>query len=251
MRNIARAFLDALMVTRTIPVDRCYHFRGFRYGGFGNNPYEDYVVGVARGEDLNVLRSSFADVLINRRPSTMDEALQLDLGGWPLWHYPWAPARPRTAIDHPADNPDVVCHYCAAGVLASHINREFGWLERALSSIRAEGYRPSRFGYIRCLELRSGDQSSYIVLDGNHRISALHALGRRVVEVKVSRFRQVRREDVHRWPRVRDGSMSPENALKIFDRYFAATNPPLPRTEPARLIADETPLWSIAAVDLA
>lgn len=228
---------------KTVRIQDCYHFRGFRYGGFGNNPYEDYIVGLANGEPLPRLRAAFARLMLEYRPRTMSEALDLDIGAWPAWQLPWNAWRrtPRPPIVDPRDNPDIVCHFCAAGVLASHINREFGWLEGAYATISARGYQPERFGYIRCIELIAPGRSAYLVLDGNHRLSALHAMGTRNVKVQTSSG--VRRDQAERWPAVRVGRHSLTEALRIFDRYFELDNRALKPMNSGQLIVDEAPRW--------
>ena len=247
--RVSSAVLRLSEIARVVPVNSCYHYRGFRYGGYRNNPYEDYIVGLAHKENIESLRWRFAEIVLGCRPKSISDALQLELGEWPLWEFPWSRAPgTRQSIADPKDNPDVMCHYCEKGVLASHINREFGWLEAAFESIRVTGYRPREYGFVRCVELLSvGKQSAFLVLDGNHRISALHALGAQSIEVKVARVQRVKRETVHRWPRVRDGSMSPSQALQVFDRYFRSDNPVLERMNRAELIADEVPLWETIA----
>lgn len=241
-----------LAATRRVAIDRCYHYRGFRYGGFGNNPYEDYIVGLARGDSVSRLRRTFADIILHCCPKDMSEALQLELGSMPLWHYPWHRRQPQRSISTatPHENPDVVCHYCDAGILASHINREFRWLHAAYENIRTKGYRPHEFGHIRCLELAAEAESSYLVLDGNHRLSALHALGKAEVTVKLLPLRRVRRQDASTWPMVRNGTVDLKTALRVFDRYFATSNPPLRRLRQATLIVDEPPLWPPTAAEL-
>lgn len=228
----------------TVRVDRCYHYRAFRYGGFGNNPYEDFVVALAAGEPVADVRAAFAKVVLTTAPRTMGEALQLELPGWPAWAYPWEAdaAMPATVVE-PADNPDIVSHFCAAGVLSSHINREFGWLERAFKALWAEGYRPDLYGHVICLELRAEERSSFVVLDGNHRISALYALGITELEVQVAKRRCIVRDEVDCWPAVASGARQRSDALAVFDRYFQEANPPYVCRAPSTLIADEPPAW--------
>ena len=175
----------------------------------------------------------------------MGAALQLAIKDWPLWEYPWArrPAQPGHQYKEVADNPDVMCHFPTNGVLASQINREFKWLEGAWKNISTNGYQPLRFDFVSCIELSADNGSSYLVLDGNHRISAMHALGLETVEVKLLPLRRVRRADATTWPRVRDGSMGLGDALRIFDRYFATRNPPLKAENPAALEVDERAEW--------
>lgn len=244
MRHLRSALWERIARRAEVPIDRCYHYRAFRYGGFGSNPYEDYQVGLVRGQDVKVLRNAFADVILNCRPRTMGEAIGIDLPDWPAWRFPWKrnPRRTIKAIEIPENNPDVVCHHCDAGILASHINREFQWLEMSIQSIRERGYKPCSYGYIQCIELSNGHCSSFLVVDGNHRLAALHALGNRTAEIMIWPS-PVRREDVDRWPDVRNGVRPREQALRLFDRYFSETNRPLPTKNPARLIVDEHPMW--------
>jgi hypothetical protein len=248
-RSLYAAAVRGIEARSVVQLHRCYHYRGFRYGGYGNNPYEDYILGLARGEDVACLRQRFADQMLNTRAQFMGEALQIDIRPWPLWEYPWArrPRHPRPVHNHPREMVDIVCDYCEAGVLSSQINREFGWLDGAWRNISAAGYQPKRYTFIRCRELRAREVSSFIVLDGNHRLSALHALGATSVEVQVNPLRKVERSNVANWPRVRDGSLSAPEALRIFDRYFAADNPILRRTPVATLITDELPQWTVDA----
>lgn len=250
MRSAARKLVVSVhgLLERqaVVPIDRCYHYRGYRYGGFGLNPYEDYILGLAAGRELLELRNTFARSMLNNAPRNMGEALGLQMDQVPPWEYPWDRA-PRTAwqpIRDPAMNPDIVCHHCPAGVLASHVNREFEWLEASFQSIRSNGYRPDSLGYIRCLCFVGDELMSFLILDGNHRISALHATGARHVSVKVVP-RTIRRSDAARWPRVIDGTYSIATALLVFDRYFAHSNPPLAHVNPTPLVIDEPPRWSV------
>jgi len=248
VRSVAKKVVSSVKSLRDrrtmVPIDRCYHFRGYRYGGFGFNPYEDYILGLAAGRELLDLRDTFAKAMLNNAPRSMGEALSLDMEEVPPWEFPWdpAPRAGRKPILDPAMNPDIVCHHCPTGVLASHVNREFAWLEASFDSIRSEGYKPESLGYIRCLSFVGDGLSSYLVLDGNHRISALHATGSTNVSVKVVP-RQIKRRHAARWPRVIDGTYSISTALRVFDRYFAHSNPPLACLNPTPLVIDEAPRW--------
>jgi hypothetical protein len=246
VRSLVRKARQIAAFRHTIPLDRCYHYRGFRYGGFGNNPYEDYILGLARGASVETLRHEFANAILTCRPRTFGEFLQLRISEQPPWLFPWTPSHhvvPPPIVE-PAQNPDIVCHSCEQGVLVSHINREFNWLERAYASIRAQGYLPDAHGYITCIELAGADESSYLVLDGNHRISALHASGMREVQIKQLIGSRVLRSEASRWSQVRNGTYSLSDALQVFDRYFARVNPALAPLHPTRLIVDEVPLWA-------
>lgn len=231
--------------TREVPVNACYHYRGFRYGGYGHNLYEDYILAVARGVGPQQRRSAFANAVLTCRPRTMGEMLHIELGEVPLWDFPWARKLGHriSPVADPEQNPDPICHYCERGILASHINREIVWLEAAMHNLRKVGYLPERFGFITAVELDGTARKSYIVTDGNHRLAALHALGHTSARVKVSSLSRIQRSAASRWPGVVDGRYTVPLALAVFDRYFAETNPPLQELHPTRLIVDEAPLW--------
>jgi hypothetical protein len=76
----------------------------------------------------------------------------------------------------------------------------------------------------------------FLVLDGNHRLSALSALQCKEVEVKQSRGTRVLRSDAASWPMVRNGSIGIEDALAIFDGYFSGVSRPLQLADPVSIV---------------
>src|SRR5688572_9387529 len=52
----------------SVPIDRCRHYNGYKYGSSTFNPYENYIVGMHRGLDRDVLRDRFEDFLRYFRP---------------------------------------------------------------------------------------------------------------------------------------------------------------------------------------
>jgi hypothetical protein len=83
----------------SVPIDRCRHYNGYKYGSSAFNPYENYIVGLHRGVDRAVLRQRFEDFILHFRPRHFGELLQTQLSNVvPLWVYPWdanAPIRPN------------------------------------------------------------------------------------------------------------------------------------------------------------
>lgn len=230
------------MIIEPISIASCRHYCGWRYGGFGNNLYEDYIVGLVNGIPLEILRKTFARRIFGTRRTNMDELLGIQLPRhYPPWIYPWswqsvfARYKPYAA----AVNPDIVCHTSPDGILASHINREFAWCEAALDSISRHGYQPEMHGYVTVLRLVGHEgEKSHLVLDGNHRLSALTALHESEIRAVIHGL--VRLNCSRLWPGVLVGQFGHEDAVAIFSRYFLDENPVIREAEPdATLLVDE------------
>ena len=213
----------------TVPIDRCRHYNGYRYGTSAFNPYENYIVGRHRGVDPAMLRDRFEDFLRYFRPRDLGELLQVPLSRQvPMWVLPWdahAPIRPNGGwLDDPATVVDIMTHYCEQGILRSKIDREYFWLEGAYDTIATMGYQPRRFSYITVFELRDGDESVFIVKDGNHRLGSLVAFGHTQVLVARDTCDIIDVSRHARWPHVVSGLYSPADAVALFRKYFTGVD---------------------------
>jgi hypothetical protein len=209
----------------SIPIDRCRHYNGYKYGSSAFNPYENYIVGMQQGVDRAVLRARFEDFLRHFRPRDLGELLQVPLSRRvPMWVYPWdarAPIRPNGGwIENAAEIDDIITHFSEQGIQRSKIAGEYFWLERALDTIATQGYRPQQFSYINVLELRDGNESVYIVKDGNHRLSSLVAFGHTHVAVSCDASETVDLAKCVRWPHVVSGLYSVADARALVRAYF-------------------------------
>ena len=101
--------------------------------------------------------------------------------------------------------------------------------------MKTHGYEPDRYSYISVRELR-GDRSAYLVTDGNHRLSALSALGKTSVLVKLPFGTTVDRSKADRWPLVKAGMVQLEDAIRIFDAYLEGNPVPPKATLPALIV---------------
>lgn len=230
------------MNIQEIAIDQCIHFRGFRYGGFGNNIYEDYILGLENGSDVKKLREIFIGRVLAFTGTDFASILNIQLTQkYPPWIYPWSlNSLWKTEIKYfsPKDNPDIICHYSPDGVLASHINREFYWLERAHKAMLA-GYKPKEFGYINVYCMKQKHQSRYLVLDGNHRLSAIHAIGAHTIKANVKYAPLCDLKFSKIWPGVAAKKYSHADAISIFNRYFLNENIVLPEEKNHPIILDE------------
>jgi hypothetical protein len=208
----------------TVPIARCVHYGAFRYGHDEPHPYETYARLVSREQNRQAARTWLIEFLQHYRPRSFGEAIGAQLDGrHDLWCFPWVQRRPPNCgwFDDPLGYPDIITQFCAEGVLWFRIEQEFFWLERALYSIRRHGYQPGGVdGVIGWRFLRADGQEAYLVLDGNHRVSALSALGNETVELMYHPRDTVDERQVRHWPQVMAGYFSEVDARRVFNAYF-------------------------------
>ena len=232
-----------------IPLASCVRHTGFRFGCQEFNPLENRAHALHRGGSLHGSRRKFVEFLRHYRPRGMAEALGIELREHcPLWAYPWwkIPADRLSPgygwFENPEDGPDIITHFSEAGILAHRIDQEFFWQEQAVWMIGKHGYRSDRYSYIEVCELRRpGHPPAFIVLDGNHRISALSALGHESVRVLRDRALVVHEDRLADWPGVRSGRVRPDDAHAIFMAYFRGNSRWRTTEVPARIIGH--PEW--------
>ena len=209
----------------SIPIERCRHYNGYKYGSSAFNPYENYIVGIHQGTDRGVLRDRFEDFLLHFRPRDFGELLQVPLANRvPMWVYPWdarTASPPNGGWLNDVDSvPDILTHFCEAVIQRSKIDGEYFWLERAYTTIATVGYQPRQFSYVTVRELRDGVKSVYIVKDGNHRLSALAALGHKDVIVVRDQRETIDVAQYATWPLVVSRLYTPGDALALCHAYF-------------------------------
>lgn len=227
----------------TLPIASCRHYCGFIYGARSFNPYENYVIGVHNNVAWSDLRSQFEDFIKYYRPRNFGDVLGIDISkNIPLWVFPWN-AYEKVNIHNGwlsdlDDVPDIITHFCEQGVKRTRINEEYFWLERAYKSIASIGYQPRLHGYIEVLELRVGEDSAYIVTDGNHRLSALAAMDRTSVVVKILPSR-IDSRNVDTWFQVKRGLYSKEDAIMTLRAYIEGVKTFCRSQTPAKIIENQ------------
>lgn len=239
---------------REVRIADCVHPCAFRYGREEFNPYENYVSGLARGTPLVELRRRFVDFLRHYRPADLGEALGVRLSHpVPLWHLPWKSwrklARPGGWSASLAEVLDLFTYFSPQGIRWSRIAEEFHWMQRSWRSICSEGYRPERYGYIEVFELVDTDASSFLVVDGNHRLAALHAAGASTVLVRRPALHAARRRWARFWPLVLTRHVRLDDAYRIFDAYRNGNAHVHCSSEPAALLDDNDRPLAAGAVE--
>lgn len=232
-----------LAKAKVVPIRDCVHFGAFRYGCGDVNPYEEYAMALVRGGAG--ARAKFTAFLQHYRPRELGAALGVQLSRtYGLWQFPWEPAVPGSDagtpgwVDDPNDATDIITHFSERGILKFRIEEEFLWAEKLCYSLQRRGFAP-RPGErpIEAQELvRSDGAIRYLIIDGNHRISALAARGDKTVTVRSATALAVREAEVTRWPRVRDGSFSAEDAARVLRAYFDGNQRTRTTEVPARIV---------------
>ncbi|TRU98706.1 MAG: hypothetical protein EWV75_06390 [Microcystis wesenbergii Mw_QC_S_20081001_S30D] len=214
----------------SIPINQCRHYCGFRYGCNSLNPYEQYIIGLHQKQSLETIRKRFEEFLLYYRPQNFGEVFGIELSKHiPLWIYPWHEGDNFNInngwLENADDIIDIITHFSHQGVKRSQINQEYKWLEGAYHSISSIGYQPQKYDYIEVWKLaRQDSQSVFIVKEGNHRLSSLVALGHSDVVVRCYLFETIKEQNCHQWKQVQLGNYSEEDALKIFNVYFAGVD---------------------------
>jgi putative methyltransferase (TIGR04325 family) len=223
-----------------VPIRHCVHFGAFRYGWGEPHPYETFTC-LLRGKSGRPAACRWLEEFLQYyRPRNMGEGVGADrVIAAPLWSFPWDPLAQGAGawVENPAHCPDIVTHFSEQGILRWRIEEEFRWLEGCLESIHRLGYKPRANGGILTRRLVGRDGAeSFIVLDGNHRLSALAALGQAEVEVSYQPSATVFEDDIEQWPQVRSGTYTVAEARAIFAAYFAGNRRWRLATEPAPIL---------------
>ncbi|MHB8835451.1 MAG: hypothetical protein ACYC9Y_07060 [Candidatus Methylomirabilia bacterium] len=203
---------------------------------------------VPRGE----LQQRFEDFIRYFRPRTFGEVFDIDLSQRvPLWCYPWSAAAcanpDRGWLAEPDEVPDIITHFCEKGVLRARIAEEYRWLEGAYESISKRGYRPCENSYVEAFELNNGNESVYVLTDGNHRVSALAALGHRDVMIRITQSVRWNGDSYRNWPRIRDGTYGVKDAMALCAVYFVGVNGFRRSERPAAILTEPPPRSAPAA----
>jgi hypothetical protein len=243
LKKVKRKFFGHIVIADifSIQISQCRHYCAFKYGDASFNPYEQYITGLHLQKPISTLREDFEFFLVHYRPRNFGEALGIEIStDIPLWIYPWNSQEnfnPKNGwLDDIDKVSDIITHFCSQGIKRSSIQKEYFWLERAYNSILNNGYQPNQNSYIEVFELKKNKENVFIVKDGNHRLSALAALGYKEVIVKRYRSNRMNERDLEKWGQVKSGLYSKSEVLALFDIYFSGVNKFNPSDSPTKVL---------------
>ncbi len=226
-----------------VEINQCVHYSAFRYGHNEYNPYESYLARLHKGDPMPLIKDEFENFLLHYRPKDMGSAIGIKLSkDYPMWLFPWNRLGVRSYIrrlfrciypahelagwyTNIADIPDIITHFSNEGIPRFMIEKEYEWLHRAYQSIKQEGYLPEKYGFPQGqLLVDNRDNVACLLLDGNHRTSALSALGYTSIYVDFNKKNTVYLSDLDRWPLVSTGYFNRKDAMRVFEAYFSGNH---------------------------
>ncbi len=176
---------------------------------------------IEKQNELNYKNTSLYKFLKNFRPKSICDLVTCSDGTkLPLFQYPWGSFNTFDGKKDPLKS-----RFCGPSE-DSFIEEEFHRSIRLFKDLKKSGYRPlsPNNDYVSgsILEKLNGEKI-FVVLQGNHRLAALAALGITEVEIRlypsiVKPF--IREKDVLSWNRVKSGDCSVEDSLRIFNWFF-------------------------------
>jgi hypothetical protein len=239
----------------TVPLRRCRTLGALAFpcGRADVNPMAATLRAYAAGDGRSYEGSPLQRYFGSWQPATLAEAVGLDpaaasaqlraptTGDVPP--LPWSPEAPsraherhqREEFQQAAARAGVVGQELVGSLYYGPVSDAFGaaTLERLVGvfeSIRHEGYVPggSDRPHLRGLLFLRDEDYRVLITSGKHRVAALSALEVDLVPVEFGATPPVvvDRDDVDRWPAVVTEVYTREEALNVFDRVFAAEQPP-------------------------
>jgi hypothetical protein len=221
--KIKNKIISLMSEVHDVQISDLRHYCGFKYGCNTFNPYENFIVGLHSGVHLDTLKQNFNNFLISYRPENLGEALGINLSKkYPLRCYPWTSncTLGNGWVSKPESVTDVMTYFCDLGIPFTLVEQEYFWHQRAYSNIKDIGYQPKKYGYIQLIEISVKNKKSFIVLDGNHRVSALSALGFKSVCAKINKSHIYNIQNVHLFPQVAQMAMPENDAIRIMQKYI-------------------------------
>jgi hypothetical protein len=220
-----------LAIRKRVALRDCAHYCGFRYGSAAFNPYERYAIDLRSGHSIDEASARFETFLRGYRPRTMSEALSIKLDrSYPVWIYPWlrVPIAGKSAGWVPTASAvvDVMTSFSDEGIPSRLLSMERHWHQQAQRNMTTKGYSPAEYGYVTVSELRDCARTTYVVTDGNHRVSALAAMGVEEIDVLRPIRHLFKLAEVYSWPAVQAGVVTPGDARVIFDAFVRGVPEP-------------------------
>jgi len=207
---------------RAINLDEATTIFACSYGCNGWHPLVESLKEYQMTPDIGWKESALFQYHTEFCPKTIGDlvdALQNDCD-IPLFVYPWGTFR----IGAKWDKEVLTSRFCGPSSFEL-IESEFDAIVALYEKIRIEGYQPWKHGngFIGGVFLHAEDgQRRFIVLQGNHRMAVLAALGMEKVAVRTypGYLAHVKESDIKNWVHVVNGRCDVDVARSIFRMYF-------------------------------
>lgn len=182
-------------------------------------------LGLPPGEkDPYLLAPMQVEILPWERPASPEELVarrEANERTWALKFGPGAPGHGSTTYGPASDQLGryrFAKHCDLAASIASHASRA--------DRDDPRWWDPDRGGFVEVQLMIDDGEAVAVVREGKHRSAALAALGTKEMIVAIPpTYPLIHRSEVASWPYVRSGIFTIEQALCVFDRFFAGVAP--------------------------
>lgn len=210
---------------------------GFSYAKDGWHPFVQTLKEYAQNEDLRYEDSTLARLYRQYCPSNVHEVLldHLETQLKPICDWPpsnelirWIWALNKTSVNsilkRLKDRPDSKGWIFFGPQKKEYGEKEFERLIDVYNSIKEKGYQHelSETDPVNGYFLKKGTDFRFVLLQGNHRVSALQALGYSEINVLIRKGHPavIDRDDLHRWTEDGGGIYPSHLPYKLFDALF-------------------------------
>jgi hypothetical protein len=206
----------------SVALDRCVGHLYFGFGRRGWNPFTQAVREYLAHGHWQSLEKYYREF----QPQSLAEAYFLR--NRPRWgvlneRAPFARLKPWRASEILMSGHDGAGNQNFGPVTRRKFEQEARKYEAIAESVRKHGYRPERYGMIRGYFLiDQGGDYVFRITQGMHRTPVLDALGWDRIPVALDPLLPgcISLDTLRHWPRVADGTFSPELAAYLFRRHF-------------------------------
>lgn len=214
-------FLKSLLRVRLINIEQAVTIFGRQFSEEGFHPIVQTIREYQVNEDISVENTSLYRYHNKFTPEDMCQAFGYDssMCGLPLFVFPWG--KFRLGCNKLKD--PLKSRFCGPTELG-RIEKEFIDSINLYLDIKDNGYQIIRRRSVigGTFIINKKNDKRFIVLQGNHRISALAALGHKKVLVYTmgGYLNKIEEHKIESWKEVRKGSCSKKLALAIFHSFF-------------------------------
>ena len=226
MANCQRFLAGAYLDTR-VKIDSMCTIFGVRFTG-GHHHLTETIKRYQDDPHVDCRDTLLWSFLKEFHPNSTQDALGLRSSEEPLqlFSYPWGDLG-KSELGQ--SKQALHSRFCGPST-DQFVREEFDRTIKLFQQVRELGYRPYRYphSFVGGFWLKSNDgQKVFVVLQGNHRVSALACCGSVELDVRPVRTCPwtINEADVLDWPLVRSGLCSATDASEIFSAFFRDNGP--------------------------
>ena len=170
---------------------------------------------------LKPIDSSLGKFLKNFCPKNIYDLLNINNVNLPIFVYPWGNFKDGKLKHYKSP---LNSRFCGPST-DDFIKKEFKRTISLYLGMKSKGYKPNIYpnSFISGSWLISKNGiKKFVVTQGNHRMAILSHLKYKRVDVRINRssIKTIYETNLKNWPAVKNGKLSQENALKIFNYFF-------------------------------